>query len=554
MENIPLRLVGTASVAILVFLLALWRLRKRKKPAPPRPEEPPAAPAPAGQHDLHFSTRPPSLPSGDNIHLQLEILRQALDLTTAILLWAGPEDKDLQVLSVASLRDDIAARPFPRGSGIIGGIRPECPEIAVSPVPSHLAIPYYTGEMKTGSLLARAISLRALADGAERQGEAATAILSLDRESRTGWPAKDRELVNLVCGKLAQDLRLSHKMEETNRDREAIHQICMGMQELNQVLGLQPIFEATIKTVKQLTAADFIAISLLENNEHRIVKASGHKSGHFEGLTFAADDGLVGQAIKLRRWMPTHANYQEEFPVFSNTMRIAGLQSLLILPLLKEEGEAIGALTVAGRKPDMFPRERREILEVIASQVTTKIELGRAHEKIYQLATTDGLTGLSNHRTFQHALDNMLHRALRQSTPLSMVLCDLDYFKKINDTYGHPFGDIVLQEVAGVLAGTVRKVDLAARYGGEEFALLLEDSDSAGAQGQAERVRQAINALQFPQGDRTVRVSMSFGVASFPEDAADKSDLISKADQALYRAKAGGRNRTVCWSDMNQAG
>jgi diguanylate cyclase (GGDEF)-like protein len=556
MENILLWF-GIAGVALIILLPAAWRLRQRKGQAAAGQDEPLPAPAPAaasGQNDLHFSARPRSLPSGDNIHLQLEILRQALDLTTAILLWAGPDDKDIQVLSVASLRDDIAVNPFPRGSGIIGGIRQECPEIAVAPVSAHLSIPYYTTEKKTGSLLALAIPLRPVPDEEGQAGKAATAILSLDRESRTAWTERERELINLVCGKLAQDLQLSHKMEETNRDKEAIHQICKGMQELNQVLGLQPIFEATIRTVKQLTAADFIAISLLENQEHRIVMASGHKSGHFEGLSFPADDGLVGQAIKLRRWMPPHANYQEEFPVFSNSMRIAGLKSLLILPLLKEDQEAIGALTVAGRKPDMFSRERREILEAIASQVTTKIELGRAHEKIYQLATTDGLTGLSNHRTFQLALDNMLHRALRQSTPLTMVLCDLDYFKKVNDTYGHPFGDAVLQEVARVLANTVRKVDLAARYGGEEFALLLEDSDSTGARRQAERARQAINALEFQHADSTVRVSMSFGLASFPGDAEDKSDLISKADQALYRAKAKGRNLTVCWSDMNAAG
>ncbi|MBU0908694.1 MAG: sensor domain-containing diguanylate cyclase [Proteobacteria bacterium] len=549
MENLIVWL-GIGLVAVVVLLLAIWRFKKKKTVTKRRVAAP--SPPPSGQNDLQFSPRPQSLPSGDNVHLQLEILRQTLDLTTAILLWAGPGDKNLQILSVASLRDDIVHEPFPRGSGIIGGLRPGCPEIAVSPVPPHLSIPYYAADSKTGSLLALSITIAAGPESDEQIGLPATAILCLDRENESPWTQQEREVVDLTCRKLSHDLRFTHKMEETNRNMEAIHQICMGMLELNQVLGLQAVFEATIKTVKQLTSADFIAISLLEGEEHRIVIASGPKSSHFNDLSFPADDGLVGQAIKLRRWMPTHANFQEDIPVFSNSMRIAGLESLLILPLLKGEQEAIGALTVAGRKPDMFPKERREILEVIACQVATKIELGRAHEKIYQLATTDGLTGLANHRTFQHAFDNMLQRALRQSIPLTMVLCDLDYFKKINDTYGHPFGDAVLQEVAVVLAGTVRQVDLAARYGGEEFALLLENSNITGARKQVERVRRAISALEFHHSGNIIKISMSFGLASFPQDAENKNDLIKKADQALYHAKARGRNRSVCWCDTQQ--
>lgn len=548
MENLILWL----SIALLALALLLLTIRNsEKKQAKGGAAE--AVPAPAtGQADYQFSARPQSLPSSDNFHLQLEILRQALGLTTAVLLWAKPDDQQMQILSVASLRDDINAEPFPKGSGIIGGIRPERPEIAVCPVPHHLAIPYYSTTRKTGGFLALSIPVTAAVISNDKNFPAASAILAVDRENQAPWTENERELINLTCRKLSQDLLLGRRMEETSRNKEAIHQICLGMQELNQVLGLQAVFEATIKTVKQLTAADFIAISLLENGEHRIVKASGHKSGHFDNLSFPADDGLVGQAIKMRRWMPTTANYQGEFPVFTNTMRIAGLESLLILPLLKDEGEAIGALTVAGRRPDMFPRERREILEVIAFQVATKIELGRAHEKIFQLAATDGLTGLSNHRTFQHAFDNMLHRALRQSTPLTVVLGDLDYFKKINDTYGHPFGDAVLQEVAKVMAGAIRKVDLAARYGGEEFALLLEDSDIAGARKQAERVRKAINGLEFDHEGNKIKISMSFGLAAFPQDGESKVDLVNKADQALYRAKEKGRNMTVCWHEMRR--
>ena len=548
MDNLPFRIVFFLAVTAGLALVGWFLFRKKKTSKRVKSRHVPPAKTRAALPPAPHSS---ALPSGDFAHLQLEIIRQALDLTSAILLWSNRDEQEIQVVSAASLRDDIIQNPFPRGSGFIGGLKDECHEISVSPVPRNLVIPYYSCRREIGALLAATIPLSAATGGPVQKGLAPTAILCLDREEEEPWTEAERNLIALSCSKIGQDLHLAHKMEETRRNKQVIHQICMGMQDLNQVLELQAVFTATIKMVKELSAADFIAISLLGNGLHRIVKAAGTKADRFEGLEFPEDDGLVGQAIRLRRWMPAHDNYQDEFPVFSNEMRMVGLQSLLILPLLNGDDQAIGALTVAGKKADMFTAERREILQVIVSQVTTKIELARAHEKIFHLATTDGLTELGNHRTFQQACDNMLHRAQRQSTPLTLVLCDLDHFKTINDTFGHPIGDRVLQKVARVLASSVRKVDLAARYGGEEFALLLEDSDHKGARIQVERVRQAISDLSLQHEDQQISVTMSFGLASYPVDADNKKDLIHYADQALYRAKAGGRNRTVSWSEMH---
>lgn len=484
-------------------------------------------------------------PAEDSIQLQLEILHEALNITTAAFLWSGSNEEEMQVINVVSLRDDIVKTPFSRGIGAIGGLRRNCPEITVCPVPDKLPVPYYSSRKNVGALLAFLIPL---CPDAEPNDLPATAILVLDRNTEEKWSDQELKVARLTCKKISSDLRLDKKIEETCKDKEAINKICLGLQELNQAMGLESVFAATTTTVKQLTRADFTVISLLQNDQHCIVKASGPKADKLEGLAFDKEDGLVGQAIKLKRWMPTHSNY-EDAPVFSNEMRLGGLKSLLIIPLLTEDNEPVGALTVAGKTPGLFTKERQDLLKVIVGQITTKIELGRAHEKIYKLATTDGLTGLSNHRTFQLAMDNMLNRATRQKSPLSMVLCDLDHFKNINDTYGHPFGDVVLKEVSLVLANTIRTVDLAARYGGEEFALLLENSKQQGAMNQAERVRKAIADLTFQHEGEIIKISMSLGIASFPNDADNKNDLISKADQALYQAKDAGRNRTVAWAE-----
>jgi two-component system cell cycle response regulator len=227
------------------------------------------------------------------------------------------------------------------------------------------------------------------------------------------------------------------------------------------------------------------------------------------------------------------------------------MRSLLVVPLIAPTGEAIGALTVAARDEGVFASPNREMLELIAGQVAVKLDLASAHEQIRELATTDGLTGLNNHRTFQQAFDTMLSRADRRGDPLCIILTDIDKFKPLNDNYGHPFGDEVLKGVAAVMRNAVRKVDLAARYGGEEFAIILEGSDREGGRVLAERIRAEVATLIFRHETKgEVRTSLSLGVAAFPDDGREKEALISHADLALYYAKAEGRNQVKAFADL----
>jgi diguanylate cyclase (GGDEF)-like protein len=144
----------------------------------------------------------------------------------------------------------------------------------------------------------------------------------------------------------------------------------------------------------------------------------------------------------------------------------------------------------------------------------------------------------------------MLERARRNSEQLCLLLGDLDHFKDINDRFGHPFGDEVLKKVASIIGDSVRTVDLAARYGGEEFAIALENCDVKGGMTMAERIRKKIALLHMFSDNKRVPVTFSFGVAVFPDHCSDKAVLIEKADQALYRAKKEGRNRTILWSEQ----
>jgi diguanylate cyclase (GGDEF)-like protein len=216
----------------------------------------------------------------------------------------------------------------------------------------------------------------------------------------------------------------------------------------------------------------------------------------------------------------------------------------LVIPLGPEGGEdAMLLLTPAGSD---FGDQSRELALWLGSQASIALENVRLHRLVARQASTDGLTELANRREFEESLANEISRADRFGHTLALILADLDNFKQVNDRFGHQAGDEVLRSFAEILRETVRDIDVAARYGGEEFAVLLPQTDIAGAEALAERLREAVEsrAMAEVQG-APVTVTSSFGVSSFPE-AGTGPGLFAAADEALYRAKRAGKNCVVC--------
>ncbi len=208
------------------------------------------------------------------------------------------------------------------------------------------------------------------------------------------------------------------------------------------------------------------------------------------------------------------------------------------------EAEFLGVLSIARHGP-AFTREEEELLEYLAGQAIVSIENASLHETVGRQAVTDELTGLANARAFRSILDREIERSRRFQTPLGLVMVDLDDFKQVNDRHGHQQGDEVLASVAAVLRDFSRDIDAPARYGGEELAVVLPQTDSDGAALLAGRMREAVERLRVPSvsGGAALRVTASFGIASVPESATDREELVAAADAALYRAKRGGKNR-----------
>lgn len=196
-------------------------------------------------------------------------------------------------------------------------------------------------------------------------------------------------------------------------------------------------------------------------------------------------------------------------------------------------------LGAVGTAPDVAPTLGSEASAVFGDLLAAYL---RSQERVFR----DPLTGANNRGWFDHQLPIELERSRRASSPLALVFADLDYFKRINDTYGHASGDEALKHAAELFESGLRRIDSVFRWGGEEFALLLPATDSTEALNTAERVRHLLESspLVLPEGD-TVQITASFGVAVFPDHAPDEKSLVRHADAALYEAKNSGRN-SVC--------
>jgi len=195
----------------------------------------------------------------------------------------------------------------------------------------------------------------------------------------------------------------------------------------------------------------------------------------------------------------------------------------------------------------MLDEERFQNLQVFCNQIAIGLQKALLYEKVQRLSITDGLTKLYSYRYFRQRLDEELVLAKRYSSVLSLLMLDIDHFKKYNDTFGHLAGDQVLQDVARIIRECAEASHLVARYGGEEMVLLAPETDRERAAALAEKVRKSIEEKVFETGKVSSGVTVSIGLAVCPRDARAALDLVSRADQALYAAKAEGRNRVVLY-------
>lgn len=218
----------------------------------------------------------------------------------------------------------------------------------------------------------------------------------------------------------------------------------------------------------------------------------------------------------------------------------------------KVQGLEVGAddfITKPFNKMELLARVKSLLrIKFLHDELEKKIiQLDEARKRLQQLAVTDGLTGLFNHRFFKEQLMHEFNRATRTKSSLSLAMIDIDYFKFYNDENGHPAGDIVLKKISKLIQRNLRKIDIAARYGGEEFVVILPETSHNAAKIVTEKIRRLVEEepIIHEQKQPNKKLTISLGLATYPDDTKDPDKLISVADQRLYKAKQGGRNRVV---------
>jgi len=369
-------------------------------------------------------------------------------------------------------------------------------------------------------------------------------LLTVDSSRYQAFSETDRDTVQMFSKQLVRILERERVYMMMKRDVSGLKILKEGSSNLATSLDIDVI------TKKLCAVAETIASSrvfvFLQASQGFELK---HNNGVFnsEKKKFDFRGTIVNFAIenKQRHYVSDTTEYRVPIMPFETK----NTRSVIAVPMLYEN-ELLGLFVMLSEKRDFLDTFQIGLLEVLCNQASISIANAQLHAEIEKLATTDGLTGLYNHRRFQENLTEEFKRLNRNSFPFSLMLTDIDYFKKVNDNYGHPVGDIVLKGVSKIIREEIRDVDVPARYGGEEFAIILPGTNAEGAKNIAERLRKAVMDTTFSADGKPLKITISIGIATAPLHAKGKEELIEKTDKALYHAKHNGRNQSVIWKNI----
>jgi diguanylate cyclase (GGDEF)-like protein len=354
-------------------------------------------------------------------------------------------------------------------------------------------------------------------------------------------PTGPRELrqlgegLNEMVGALAAARELAEGRDETVRSHSVqLRLILDASREFSESLNLSYVVGAVRTSTAIVGGYDRVIVWIMDDSQKHLVNADKSAATTFPGEPV---HGLAARAAKSGRITFEKPNGEVRFSDSNSGPVVA-----IAIPLIVG-ARVVGALEARHDDPTVATDQVVEVLETLATHAATAIESARLHEVIEERSQMDALTRLFNRRRLEEDLESECKRCARYDRPLAFVMLDVDHFKAFNDSHGHPRADVVLQEVAEVIAGCVRTTDTAYRYGGEEFCILLRETNAQDAMHLAERIRQRIE-LRFASG-ATPGVTASFGVAEFSAATPMPRALVEAADAAMYESKHAGRNRVV---------
>jgi diguanylate cyclase (GGDEF)-like protein len=474
------------------------------------------------------------------VHYALDLLRRTLDLHTAVLLWVNDAGTHLRISELSTGSDDVNDAPFALGDGVLAAAALRKERVNLANLKPSYKVPYYTGPCPVRVLLA----IPVLEDGKLR------GVLAVDRVQGAQFSPHEEELANQAarfCLRAIQNERVFLQLERAKVEQGKLYR---AAQSLGAALSEKDVLEAGVRAAREIASFDLAAVTTFdaETKQHQVVAAASATDvdvNDLVGAKFGHNHGLVSMVVQNKFPLPYKGEHDHgRQVVLTKHFPWPSVPSLLVLPLVLHD-RALGTLILGAKRTRAFGDAVRPTLEVLASHLAVSLANARMVAKLEQMATTDGLTGLLNKRAMLDAADQKVAAAARFGRTLSVLVTDLDNFKKVNDTYGHDVGDCVIKGLAEILKRNKRTTDVVARFGGEEFVCLCEQTDEKGAMLLAERIREELAKTTFHTERGPLKVTCSIGIATFPEGGVDYESLFKAADDALYVSKRSGRNRST---------
>ena len=477
-----------------------------------------------------------------SVHYALELLRRTLGLHTAVLLWRTDSGTHLRISELSTGSDEIHDAPFSIGDGVLAAVIAKKEAVLLDNLRPSYKVPYYAGACPVRALAA----IPVIDDGIVR------GVLALDRVENRAFTPHEHELVAQAaryCLRAIQNERVFVQLERAKVEQGKLYR---AAQALGAALSEKDVVEAGVRAAREIASFELAAVTIWdEAAKMHEVCAARSESGEIEDLVgqrFKQNTGLVSMVVTNKFPLP----YKGEFDpahqvVLSKRLPWPNIPSLLVLPLL-HHGRPLGTLVLGAKRRHAFGDTVRPTLEVLASHLAVSLSNARMVHKLETMATTDGLTGLLNKRAMLDAAASKVAAASRFGRKLSVLIADIDFFKKVNDTYGHDVGDVVIKGLADILKKQKRTTDVVARFGGEEFVVLCEQTDEAGAILLGERIREELASTVFHTAIGPLTVTCSLGIATFPECAGQWDPLFKAADDALYISKRNGRNKVTAYA------
>ena len=353
-----------------------------------------------------------------------------------------------------------------------------------------------------------------------------------------------------TCRLYARRKKEKEDLDKTLQNLSLLYSIGKAM---NYISDLKNLLQYILSQAIDITSAEKGSIMLynLETDRLNIRVLAGLEDTEYQEKvnnneircrSFKPGEGIAGRVFMTSK--PMIVNNIREDDLFINS-ETSYVHSIACIPMIVYS-DVVGVINVTNKKNGKeFTEEDVEMLKAVADQAAVAVNKAQ----LWDMAVTDSLTGLYVRRYFMVKLQEEIHRAERYGKRLSVIMADLDRFKKINDTYGHDAGDRALKTISQFLQKNIRDVDAIARYGGEEFVMLIPDADKEAAYCLAQRLREELGKVKF---EDLPPITISLGIATFPSDSTDIEDLIKKADAAMYEAKQKGRNRVVKYSTAIQ--